>query len=253
MLVTSMKQFEAASYSKMTAEVYDAIYSWKDYQAEAKQLKKVIERAKQSSGNDLLDVACGTGSHITYLKADFKVTGLDLSAEQIAWASNRFPEIDFHQADMTNFQLDQSFDVVTCLFRSIGYAHQLSQMRQAVTTMAKHLKPGGLLVVDPWLMEHEFDSQDKVWATFVDEPELKISRFHSTPKLKAGVSTLELHNLVGRPSGIDYFVESHRMGVYSKEQYLQAITAATLEASFEPADKEQAKPLRLFIGIKPQS
>ena len=57
---------------------YDAIYSWKNYQREASRLRELIAVHKRSPGQALLDVACGTGSHIPYLREDFDVEGLDL-------------------------------------------------------------------------------------------------------------------------------------------------------------------------------
>jgi ubiquinone/menaquinone biosynthesis C-methylase UbiE len=44
---------------------YDAIYAWKDYKAAAARLKQFIAAHQRSSGHAFLDVACGTGGHIS--------------------------------------------------------------------------------------------------------------------------------------------------------------------------------------------
>ena len=62
-------------------QLYDAIYGWKDYKAEASRLAEIIGSHKRSSGNDLLDVACGTGGHIPHLGEAFRIEGLDWSAD----------------------------------------------------------------------------------------------------------------------------------------------------------------------------
>ena len=54
-------------------------------------------------------------------------------------------------ADMTSFDLGRRFDVVTCLFSSIGYVGTAERLDQAIATMAAHLEPGGTLIVEPWL------------------------------------------------------------------------------------------------------
>ena len=54
-------------YSKL-AKIYDALYSFKNYEAEAKRLREIITEKKTSPGNALLDVACGTGTHLSFLK-----------------------------------------------------------------------------------------------------------------------------------------------------------------------------------------
>ena len=99
---------EPESYSKMAAEVYDAIYAFKDYESEAKQLIKLIEDHKQTNGNELLDVACGTGAHLPYLADEFALTGIDLSSGQITEAKKRLPSVDLRLADMRDFELDKN-------------------------------------------------------------------------------------------------------------------------------------------------
>ena len=64
------------------AEIYDLIYSYKDYEADSKALMKILAAHNLSGGKDLLDVACGTGEHIVQLKEMYQIEGLDLSADQ---------------------------------------------------------------------------------------------------------------------------------------------------------------------------
>src|SRR5215472_427999 len=107
-------------YTKSEA-FYDAIYgTMKDYEKEARQIHAVIEQYKQSPGNTLLDVACGTGAHIAFLQRDYTVGGLDLDEEMLAIARRRNPGVVFHHAAMADFGLGRTFDVVMCLFSSIG-------------------------------------------------------------------------------------------------------------------------------------
>ena len=47
------------------AKYYDFIYGFKNYEEEAQEIKSLIEKLKTSKGNSLLDVACGTGKHIS--------------------------------------------------------------------------------------------------------------------------------------------------------------------------------------------
>ncbi|MFX1344099.1 MAG: methyltransferase domain-containing protein, partial [Promethearchaeota archaeon] len=68
---------------KELAKYYDLIYSWKDYRKETNKIEKLIKKYKKSDGNKLLDVACGTGKHVEYLKENFSCTGIDLNVEMI--------------------------------------------------------------------------------------------------------------------------------------------------------------------------
>ena len=52
---------------------------------------------------------------------------------------------------MTGFDLGTTYDAVTCLFGAIGYVRTVDRMNRAVACMARHVKPGGVLIVDPWI------------------------------------------------------------------------------------------------------
>src|SRR5215471_3671310 len=105
-----------------TAQYYDTIYlAMKDYGAEVAKLTVFIHQYCRSTGNRLLDVACGTGLHLSYLKHRFQVEGLDLDEQLLAIARHRNPDVPLHHADMIGFDLGHTFDVVTCLFSAIGY------------------------------------------------------------------------------------------------------------------------------------
>ena len=92
---------------KELAKYYDLIYSWKDYEKETAKINKLIKKQKNSDGNKLLDVACGTGKHLEYLKKKFSCTGIDLNEEMIAIAKSNISDISFDQADMINFNLNE--------------------------------------------------------------------------------------------------------------------------------------------------
>ncbi len=160
-----------------SAPYYDVIYdaAGKNYKAESKQLRQLIPRHKKSKGNALLDVACGTGRHILYLKSSYSVEGLDLDPRLLAIANKRNPEVRFHKGNMLTFTLRKEFDVVTCLFSAIGYMTTLRKLRRAVRNMRLHLKPGGVLIVEPWITPRNF-IRGNIHAVFVNEAKLKIAR-----------------------------------------------------------------------------
>ena len=49
-----------------TAEIYDAIYSFKDYAGEAAKIREIVARERPGA-RTILDVACGTGEHARVL------------------------------------------------------------------------------------------------------------------------------------------------------------------------------------------
>ena len=75
-----------------SAQFYDAIYAWKDYAAEARRLKALLaERQRIPGRRSLLDVACGTAAHATYLRDDYAYEGLDLDPHDARAGPGAFP------------------------------------------------------------------------------------------------------------------------------------------------------------------
>jgi SAM-dependent methyltransferase len=226
---------------------YDAIYgTMKDYEREAQLVHELIQQYKQSPGNALLDVACGTGRHISYLRENYVVEGLDLDEQMLEIARRRNPGVVFHQADMVDFELGRRFDAVVCLFSSIGYVKTLPRLRQAVRTMSRHLNPGGVLLIEPWLTPEKVKA-GRLGASFVDQPDLKIARMNLVV-VEDNVTIMDFHYLVGTPESIEYFTERHEMGLFTHEEYLDAFKASSLEVVFDP-DPQKLMGRGLYIGI----
>jgi SAM-dependent methyltransferase len=76
-----------------SAAFYDAVYAAKDYAGEAERIDALIKTHVRTSGKTLLDVACGTGGHLAYLKHYYVSEGLDLDPNLLATARERHPEL----------------------------------------------------------------------------------------------------------------------------------------------------------------
>jgi ubiquinone/menaquinone biosynthesis C-methylase UbiE len=233
---------EAQMFSN-TARYYDKIYAPKDYQAEADRLMAIIEENLHSGGRRLLDVACGTGNHIAHLKQHFQVEGLDISREFLEIARRKHPDVPFHHADMGEFDLTSKFDVVTCLFSSIGYVRTLQNLARAVTCMTRHVEHGGVLIVEPWFTPETWHAPS-VHAICVDEPDLKIARVN-TSFVDGRLSYFDLHYLIGTLEGTEHFVERHELGLFETEEVRSVLTEAGLDVRY---DAEGLTGRGLFIG-----
>jgi SAM-dependent methyltransferase len=215
-----------------SAELYDAIYaSVRDYPREASELDTLIQ-AKRPGARTLLDVACGTGAHLEHLAGRYEVDGLDADPEMLAIARRRLPGVELHQADMADFDLGKRFDAVVCMFSSIGYVKTEERLRSAAAAFARHLEPGSVLVVEPWLTPDVWQD-GHVGAVFVDEPELKIARMNLAAR-EGTVSVVDFHYLVATPSGVEHFTEPHVLGLFTVEQHLNAFRAAGLQVEHDP-------------------
>lgn len=213
-----------------SAPFYDALYSFKDYGAAVGDIIAVLGD-EVPAAESLLDVACGTGRHIELLRDRYEVTGLDLNPEMLDVARPRLPNVALHEADMADFELGRRFDVVMCLFSSIAYVRTVARLRAAVASMRRHLKAGGVVLLEPWFTPETYWT-GTITANHVDEPDLKISWMYTSEREEL-VSVLDIHYLVGRPDGIETFRERHEMGLFTTAQHLDAFHAVGLEARHE--------------------
>ena len=230
-----------------SAQYYDEIYASidKDYAAETRIAHKVIQKHKETNGKTLLDVACGTGFHASLFSKYYQVEGLDLDPQMLKVAKKKHPQIRFHQGDMTDFDLKRQCDVVVCLFSSIGYVKTKARLRKAVRNMAKHLLPGGVLLIEPWFTPEQWHP-GRSSMTQVDKPDLKIVRMSYSGQ-KGKISTIEFQYLIGTAKGIEHSFENHELGLFTHKDYMDALIAAKLNVARDPEGFGRG----LYIGTKP--
>jgi SAM-dependent methyltransferase len=211
-----------------SAKYYDELYRalGKDYVQEAARIEQIVSERCRSGGNTLLDVGCGTGKHIEALRDRFACEGLDVDRTMLEIARARNPDVPFHLGDMIGFNLVKRFDVIISLFGSIGYAPNVQRLEQIVQAFARHLKPGGVVVVEPWVRPEDW-KDGQVNALFVNEPELKVARM-SVARRDANISILNFHYMVASRDGIRTFTEPHRLTLFTDEQYREAFRKARL-------------------------
>ena len=227
-----------------SARFYDAIYSFKDYRHEARQIRKLIQ-SRNADARTLLDVACGTGHHLQYLHNDFEVQGLDLDTGLLEIAKQRVPDVQLHEGDMRSFDVGVTFDAVTCLFSSIGYVTSEDELRAAIACMAVHLNPGGVLVVEGWLAPDEWNN-DHIGSLYVDQDDLKIARMN-VPETKGRFSIVDFHYLVATHEGVEHFTEPHSLYLFTRDEYLGAFEAAGLSVE---VNETALMGRGVYVGVK---
>lgn len=213
-----------------SAAFYDVLYSFVDYGAAVREIRAKLD-AQAPRASNLLDVGCGTGRHLELLRERYEVEGLDINPTMLMVARERCPNVAFHEADMADFSLARRFDAITCLFSSIAYVRTEERMRSAIACMRRHLNPGGVLVVEPWFTPEAYWT-GTITANHVDQGDLKIAWMYTSER-EGPVSVLDIHYLVGRPTGVETFHERQELGLFSEQQHLDAFSDAGLEARHE--------------------
>ncbi|HSF99940.1 MAG TPA: class I SAM-dependent methyltransferase [Vicinamibacterales bacterium] len=215
------------------ARLYDILYrAAKDYETEAAKLEAVV-RARRATAATLLDVACGTGEHARHLsRRGFRVDGVDKQRSHVALARRKNPAGSFHVGDMRDFDLGRQYDVVVCLFGSIGYARDRAGLGRAVRAMARHVAREGLLLVEPWFEPGQLQD-GRVMTLTAEQDGVTISRM-SHLEIEGRVSRLRFEYLIGDATGLRRSREHHELGLFTRTEMETAFQAAGLRVELDP-------------------
>lgn len=141
-------------YAGSFAAYYDLFYGEKAFGAEAAFIDRLVRAEADGPCERLLDVACGTGQHAGLLaERGWVVLGVDQSDDMLQVARSRAAgkSVQFIRTDMRDLDLAESgFDAAVCLFDSIGYAVTNDAIVGTLTGIWRHLRPGGLFVLEFW-------------------------------------------------------------------------------------------------------
>jgi SAM-dependent methyltransferase len=213
-----------------SSELYDAIYHFKNYAHECEILRAMIAVAAPGA-RTILDVACGTGEHDKFLKDKFAVDGVDLNEHYLRAARLKNPAGRYTRADMTDFNLPTTYDAVTCLFSAIGYVRTADLMQRAIASMARHVKPGGVLIVEPWLTPDDWKTgEGRIHAGEIGTD--KVCRMSLTGR-EGNLSVLQMHYLRSTPNGIEHFSERLELGLFTRDEMTRAFESANMNVRYD--------------------
>jgi SAM-dependent methyltransferase len=231
-------------YGKL-AKYYDSLYFDKDYARDVKIIRRSIARYKSSTGRELLDVGCGTGKHLEHFR-DFHCTGVDVSDEMLRIAKKNASNARFVRGDMSHFHLLTKFDVILCLFSSIGYLKTSRQLRIAIRNFARHLKVGGIVIIEPWIQESKWRVGHVGIKTYNSET-VKIVRMDIGSK-KGKLSVSDYHFLIAHTrEGIKYFRERQSMRFFDLKETVAIMKQSNINAKFL---RKGLSGRGLLIGVK---
>jgi SAM-dependent methyltransferase len=212
-----------------SAELHDAIYAaLKDYRNEAAWLSALL-RQEHPSCRSVLDVACGTGEHVRKLvdAHGFEVDGLDVNPGFLDMAARKSPTSRFWEGDMVSFELPTRYDAVVCLFSSIGYARTLRGVEGALRSFRRHVRPDGVILVEPWFPPGILDPARVTRSTAV-VGDLRVERVGRV-EIQDRLSRIHFDYRLEDASGVRTAAEVHELGLFTPAEMVAAFEATGLE------------------------
>lgn len=231
------------------AKYYDLLYSKAiDHRKAASTVKSLIRRYKRSGGIELLDVGCGTGKDLLYLKDRFRCTGLDVSDAMLKVARKDVKGVKLLKADMQTFRLGRKFDVIISLGSVIGYAKTYANLEKVIRRISMHLKPGGVTVIEPWIEKKDFAPGYTSIDTY-DSKDLKIARL-AYSRVKGDTSIVEFGFLIAEKSkGMRYISDRAVDGLFEDSKMVAMMRRNGIDAKIINGIKGAYRS-RYIVGVK---
>ena len=228
-----------------------------EYAEDTERYCGLIKEHSRIEAKTLLHLGCGAGGHDHTFKRHFHVTGVDISRGMLAIARKRNPEAAYILGDMRSVRLRERFDAVA-VPDSIGYLTTLRDLRRAVGTAGRHLKPGGVLLVVALVKE---DFRDNNFVYSGNRGDVKVTIFENNNASGSNRRAYEatIVYLVRRRGRLEMFTECHVQGLFPLAAWISLFRGAGLavrqsrrERAYDRFIRGDGKYLlRTFVCRKP--
>ena len=178
---------------KLYSEYYNLLYRDKDYLAETNYLISLIEQHRPQS-ESIIELGSGTGKHANLLsEKGYQIVGLERSPEMVEIANrSKAAQVDFKAANITDFEIGQSFDVALSLFHVISYLTSNQDLIDTFKNVYRHLNADGLFIFDVWHSAAvQFQVPEKRTKTLQDK-NILVTR-HANPVIYPELNIVEVN------------------------------------------------------------
>ena len=140
---------DTAWFVKAFGRHYARVYAHRDEASAEREAAFVSKQLGLRDGRSVLDAGCGAGRHARALaRTGARVTGVDLSAELLALAAERAPQVRTVRADLRALPFSsRSFDAIASLFTTFGYFDDEGN-REQLAGFRRVVRDDGVLLLD---------------------------------------------------------------------------------------------------------
>jgi SAM-dependent methyltransferase len=185
----------AASYNKLAAH-----WSGDQFNREngLEQHRRALNFLVQKG--QAIDVGCGSSGRIIelMLSEGFTTEGLDISPEMLLLAKEKHPDVEFHQADICEWEFSTKYDMISA-WDSIWHA-PIESHEQVLRKLCGALKEEGVLI----FTSGGLDRPDEVTNPCMGQP-----LYHSTLGIPKTLQILSECDCVCQHLEYDQYPEKH--------------------------------------------
>ena len=137
----------AVNYDSL-ADLYERQYA--NYRDDIAFYARLAER---ENAQNILELGAGAGRvSVALARRGLNVTGLELSPEMLErgkkFATRENANVNFVLGDMTDFKLEQQFQLIIAPFNALMHLYSLADQDRALEMVRAHLEPNGVFAFD---------------------------------------------------------------------------------------------------------
>ncbi|MBE6082153.1 MULTISPECIES: class I SAM-dependent DNA methyltransferase [Tissierellales] len=137
-------------YNKF-AQYYDELMDDVEYEKWYLYIEEILKK-ENVNGEDVLEMACGTGNMTKYfVKKGYKVISFDSSEDMLSIVYNKlhkYSNLKILNQNMIDFNINKKFDIVICVCDGINYILDENDLQRIFISVNSHLKSGGVFIFD---------------------------------------------------------------------------------------------------------
>jgi SAM-dependent methyltransferase len=242
------------------ARYYDRLESqYRDYPRESEWLIGLLEKR---NCKDVIDVSCGTGSHLTLMqKQDFNLYGIDASIEIVKLSKKKLAfgkEPSLVLADFLHIPFRKEiFDATLCMYWSLAGLNQ-NLVKYLFSEVASILRSGGMFVLDTENSEGIKESllnSPYIDAFFTDTDEnVAVIRANFSTKIESDLVDWRAYYLLEQGGVAELQTDRMNLRFYSKSQIellLKETGFKTLQVASGPdGEYKENSPSLYFLAEK---
>ena len=135
-------------YNKNFAEIYDLLYSHKNYKKEVNYI------LSHSNGGALLDIGAGTLSHSIMLSSYFnRILATDFSKDMLDVGLSKINSAKIKNIDVFCGELDEiedSFDTIISMFNVVNHILTMKEISHFFQLVESRMNDDGIFIFDAW-------------------------------------------------------------------------------------------------------
>ena len=231
--------------------LYPIVYAHRSIGAARPEAFAAIKRLHLSEADEVLDLCCGTGRHMTHLlKCTSSLVGLDYSPDLLAIARQTLGRKGrLIRADMRSIPFEDAFDAIVNFFTSFGYFQTHDENLAVVRGVARALRPGGRFFIDHVNQEYVRRTLEPYSQREAGEYAIVEQRWISEEDHRVNKTTVVYRG----GQEVHTFMESVRL--YAHTEFLELLEAGGLTATETMGDYPAAPfdadhPRMICIGHK---